>query len=97
MEEERCMIEEPFDHWQWNDTGYLEGTQQDRRFVQAILLHDYMERVEVRNFVETLKIGLYEALQSGLEYHEYRENYSACQLYVDVLKRYEQDIEEFDQ
>lgn len=96
MEEERCMIEEPYNHWQWNESGYLELTPQDRRFIQTILFHEYMEWSEVNSFHTGTRIFLQDTLQSGLDYHEDRENYDACQLFLDVLKRYQYDIEQFD-
>lgn len=91
MEEEQCMTDEwTFRHWEWNETGYLQGSKEDRKFVQQILFHDYAEFSVVRD----LSLGW--QLRDGLLFHEKRENYDACQLFLDVLKRYQYEIEQFD-
>lgn len=83
-------------HIIWSDAGYLDGNKQEREFIQQILLAEYMEYVNMYNFVETKRTSLDWQLGEGLSFHEGTEDYEACQLYVDTIKRYKEKIEEFD-
>ncbi len=83
-------------HYVWSNDGYLDGSVEERLFIQQILLAEYMEYVNMYNFVETPPTSLDWQLREGLSFHENREDYEACQLYVDTIKRYKEKIEEYD-
>ena len=86
-------------HRDWNEIGYAEGNKQEREFIQAVLFHDYVELVDYLRAINDHELDLLDlrdVLQEGFDWHLVRENYIACQLYHDVIQRFEKQITQFD-
>ncbi len=83
-------------HWKWRESDYLTYTKDQKAFTQQVLFIDYMEEWEDIHFSKGSGPLLYNMLLTGLIKHEETEDYETCQLYTDVLDRYELDIIQLD-
>lgn len=78
------------------ETGdYFKLSKEEKELLQRFLFLEYLEEWEVATFKGyTYKIQ--DQMKEQLKELIRQQNYEVCALYVDTMKRYKTDIEEFD-
>jgi hypothetical protein len=74
---------------------YFKLSKDEKELLQRFLFLDYLEEWEVAT-LKGYQYKIYDQMREQLKEMIRIQNYEVCGLYVDTMKRYKTDIEEFD-
>jgi hypothetical protein len=74
---------------------YFKFDEQDKKFIQALVYHEYLEMIEQDRFKRHSNLTIKEAILVDLYLFQKNQNYELCQLLNDILKRFDIDFEDF--
>jgi hypothetical protein len=84
----------------YTNCEYFSLDLEQRDFIQRLLFFDYVEEQEVARFrkgkIKKELLPLYDTLYMDMILLTREEDYQSCALYRDVIKRFKNEIVEFD-
>ena len=75
---------------------YLLIDNEQKRFLQQLIYMEYLERIEQERFKYKSPLTVQNTIYMDMIQYQEEENYEACKLFQDILKRFDKDFEDFE-
>jgi len=84
----------------YTNCQYFSLDEEQKDFIQRLMFYDYLEQHEVAKWrkgkIKKVLLPLYDTLISDMLLLSQEEDYQSCALYRDVVERFKNEIQEFD-
>lgn len=75
--------------------NYLQLDEDQKSFLQRLIFFEYVEHVEKERFHQN-NITVYNTLYIDMLEYQEDENYEACKCMQDIIKRFEDEFDDFE-